>query len=192
MKSHKKIIGSLFIFVSLLSGIAQAEGKPHLGNDRQNSSLAFEFQAYRTGIIPGFTYERFFSNQDAWHVRLGFQVIRHEDFGEHDDERGNGFGGTVGYRRYWPNGLSVGGRVDLWSNELDWTDNIGEDDERSGETDILVLQPVVETTWRRYIAAKWFLQPSAAIGAEINIRTQGEDTGEGFIFLVALSIGRSF
>ena len=131
MKSHKISLCVLFVLLHSLCGFALAEGRPHLGPDRTNSSLVFEFQAYRTGIIPGFTYERFFSNKDAWHLRAGFQVIRHEDFGEHDDERGNGFGGSVGYRRYWSNGLSVGGRVDLWSNELDWTDNIGEADELS-------------------------------------------------------------
>ncbi len=158
---------------------------------RPYSSLAFEFQAYWTGIIPGFTYERFLTDRDAVHVRLGHQTIRHEDFGEHDDERGNGFGGTLGYRRYWPNGLSVGVRVDLWANQLDWTDNIGQANQRTGRTDVTVLQPVVEGAWRKFFAGRWFVQPSAALGAEINIQTDGEDTGQGFIYLLGVSVGRS-
>ncbi len=160
--------------------------------ERPYATFAFEFQAYPTGIIPGFTYERFISKQDAVHLRVGMQTIRHEDFGVHDDERGDGFGGTLGYRRYWPTGLSLGARVDLWANSLDWADNIGEPNEQRGHTDVLVLQPVVEVTWRRFFAKNWFVQPSAAAGAEINIRTEGEETGQGFIFLFALAVGRSF
>lgn len=156
-----------------------------------DSSVVFEFQAYPTGLIFGFTYERFFSSRDAWHARVGGQRIRHEDFGEHDDERGNGFGGSVGYRRYWPNGISLGARVDLWQNSLDWVDSPGAPDERRGETDVTVLQPTIEATWRYPLSTEWFIQPSVAMGAEINIRTRGEDTGEGFIVLGGVSIGRS-
>jgi len=160
--------------------------------ERPYGSLAFELQVYPTGIIPGFTYERFVSQNSAFHLRIGGQVIRHEDYGEHDDERGEGLGGSVGYRRYWPSGISLGTRVDLWANSLDWTDNIGEPNERRGHTDVLVLQPVVETTWRKFFSAKWFVQPSLAAGFEINVDTDGEDTGEGFIFLLALAVGKSF
>ena len=157
-----------------------------------DSSLSLEVQAYWTGVISGVTYERFFTDRDAWHVRIGYQRIRHEDFGEHDDERGDGYGGTLGYRRYWANGLSLGARVDVWQNTLDWTDSPGLDSERRGVTDVTVLQPTVEGTWRKAFSSDWFVQPSAAIGAEINVITDGEDTGEGFIVLLGISLGRNF
>lgn len=190
-----KILRSLvlLVVVSGFTPVAMAQSgffKPE--PERPYSTFAFEFQAYPTGLIPGFTYERFISKKDAFNIRIGRQIIRHEDFGVHEDERGDGFGGSLGYRRYWPTGLSLGVRVDLWQNDLDWADNIGEPDEVRGQTDVLVLQPVVEATWRRFFAKSWFLQPSVAAGAEINIRTEGEETGQGFIFLLALAIGRSF
>ena len=157
-----------------------------------DSSLVLELQVYPAGQIFGFTFERFFSARDAWHVRLGGQRVRHGDLGEFDDERGNGFGGSVGYRRYWSNGLSLGARVDLWQNSLDWIDAEGTPEERRGNTDVTVLQPTVEVAWRRLLSAEWFIQPSLALGAEINIRTRGEDTGQGFIPLLGLSVGRNF
>lgn len=183
----------LILVLCGLSGAAQAKDGPVFqGSTRPANSLVFEFQAYPTGIIPGFTYERFIGDRSALNFRVGIQVIRHGDEGVHEDERGNGFGGSVGYRYYWPIGLSVGARADLWFNSLDWRDNIGEDDEVSGQTDIIVLQPVIEATWRQYFSSNWFVQPSVAAGAEINIVTDGEETGQGFIILGALAIGRSF
>jgi len=185
----------LFLLVVVFDGstLAHAQSGSFLPEPkRPYSSLAFELQAYPTGIIPGFTYERFVSQNSALHFRVGGQVIRHEDYGEHDDERGEGLGGSLGYRRYWSHGISLGTRVDLWANSLDWTDNIGEPNERTGQTDVLVLQPVVEATLRKFFSPKWFVQPSVAAGFEINVHTDGEDTGEGFIFLGALAVGRSF
>lgn len=193
MNLHRYPIVVTFVVLCLLSGKTHAEGGPVFGGvERPRSSLVFEFQAYPTGIIPGFTYERFFSPRQSLNFRIGRQIIRHGDEGRQDDERGEGAGGSVGYRYYFPVGISVGARVDLWFNELDWRNNIGEPDEESGETDIIVLQPVVEASYRQYFSKNWFVQPSVAAGAEINIVTDGEETGEGFIILGALSIGRSF
>lgn len=183
----------LLLILSAFNGAAQAEVKPVFqGVERPRNSLVFEFQAYPTGIIPGFTYERFFRKRQSFNYRFGIQIIRHGDEGVQEDERGNGFGGSFGYRYYFPVGISLGARTDLWFNDLDWENNVGEEDETSGNTDIIVLQPVIEATYRQYFSSNWFVQPSAAIGAEINIFTDGESTGQGLIILGALSIGRSF
>jgi len=193
MKVFKYRIIVLFLILFGLSGTLQAQSGPVFqGVERPHSSLVFEFQAYPTGLIPGVTYERFFSPKDSFNYRLGIQIVRHGDEGVQDLERGNGFGGSFGYRRYLRSGISVGARTDLWFNDLDWVDNIGEPDEETGNTDIIVLQPVVEATIRRYFSSNWFVQPSVAAGFEINIFTDGEETGQGFIVLGALSIGRSF
>ena len=193
MKLHRYSLIGLCLLLISSGGAAYAEGGPVFGGvERPRSSLVFEFQAYPTGIIPGFTYERFFSPRQSLNFRIGRQIIRHGDEGRQDDERGEGGGGSVGYRYYLPFGVSVGARVDIWFNELDWRNNIGEEDEESGETDIIVLQPVVEATYRQYFTSNWFVQPSVAAGAEINVVTDGEETGEGFIILGAISIGRSF
>jgi len=158
--------------------------------------LGFELQVYRTGIIPGVRIERGFARRHAVHFRLGYQRIRHEDFGVHDDERGNGRGFSLGYSWFLKpggfKGWSFGVRSDLWFNTLDWIDNEGEPDEMSGTTDVVVLQPTVDAAYRWRISDNYFVMPSIAAGFEINVDTDGEDVGEGFILLVGIVAGYSF
>jgi len=157
--------------------------------------LGFEFQAYPTGIIPGFRYERAISNRRSLHFRLGYQEIRHQDFGVHDDERGNGVGFSIGqswHRDSNQLGWSFGVRSDLWRNTLDWTDNPGTPMETSGTTDVLVLQPTVDVTYRYPLGNTYFVSPSLAAGFEINIVTDGAAVGQGFILLAGVTIGKSW
>ncbi len=155
---------------------------------------AFEFQAYPTGLIPGFRIERGFADRHALHLRLGYNFIRHRDLGEHDDERGDGYGFTVGYKRFFQpgfSGWSVGLRNDLWFNTLDWED-IGADGEvlASGRSEIIVVQPTAEAAYTIPLGVgNWAFTPSLAFGFEINARTVGADVGQGSILLLGFKIG---
>ena len=163
---------------------------PALAND-----IGFELQVYPTGVIPGIRYETPVSERGAFNLRVGMQTIRHMDFGVHDDERGDGFGFSLGYKRYLRNGYegpAWGIRSDLWYNTLDWIDNEGEADEMSGTTDVLVLQPTIEVSWQYFATSTFFLSPSLAAGFEINIQTEGEEVGQGFIYLIGLTAGLRF
>ncbi len=165
------------------------------GADKSARDISFELQVYRTGIIPGVRFEYAFDDRQAVHLRLGIQEIRHEDFGVHEDERGDGAGFTLGYKRYLHpglTGLSFSFRTDVWFNSLDWRDNIDTPSEVSGRTNVTVLQPTVEVSWHRSFGKKYFFTPSAAAGFEINVDTDGEDVGEGFIFLIGALLGVRF
>ena len=95
MKLHRYSLIGLCLLLISSGGAAYAEGGPVFGGvERPRSSLVFEFQAYPTGIIPGFTYERFFSPRQSLNFRIGRQIIRHGDEGRQDDERGEGGGGN--------------------------------------------------------------------------------------------------
>ena len=156
--------------------------------------LVFEFQAYPTGLIPGLRFEKGFANKNALHLRAGYNWIRHGDAARHGDERGNGFGFTLGYKRYARpgfKGLFGGVRNDLWWNKINWKDGQGSN-ETSGTTDILVVQPTVEAGWLLSLGPKITVSPSLAFGYEINVKTDGEPTGEGAIFLVGLGAGLRF
>ena len=96
-----------FLFILLIFGCHQAFSQLEVG---------LELQAYPTGFIPGIHIEYGLTSQSALQGRLGYNIVRHRDLGEHDDERGGGFGGTLGYRYYFKperKGLVIGLRCDL-------------------------------------------------------------------------------
>ena len=157
--------------------------------------ISLEVQVYPTGVISGVRFEFALDDKQAVHLRLAVQDIDHEDEGEQDDEQGDGAGFTLGYKRYLRAGHvgpAISFKTDLWFNTLDWRDDIGTAMERSGTTDVTVLQPTIEVSWLYPLGKSFFITPTAAAGFEINIDTDGEDVGEGFIFLGGLIIGKRF
>lgn len=155
------------------------------------TDLSFEFQAYPTGLIPGIRLEWGFQERHALHLRVGYNWIRHRDLGVHADERGDGFGGTLGYRyflsqdfRAWFLGL----RADIWRNKVAW-----EDPNASGVSNIWVLQPTLEGGYLFLLGEnQWIFAPSLAFGAEINVVTEGAEVGQGLILLLGFSVGKRF
>ncbi len=149
-----------------------------------------ELQAYPAGVVAAFHHQHTFGNHEVGTVRVGWNLTERGDFGEHDDEDGGGPGFGVGWRHYQElggEGWYWGGRVDLWSMEINWRDKPN----RRGESEILVLQPTVEGGYRfRLGASPWMLDLGLAVGAEINVDTDGEDVGEGAILLLGASFLR--
>lgn len=159
------------------------------------TDLSFEFQAYPTGLIPGVRVEKNFSEKHAVHLRLGYQLINHRDLGVHESEKGNGFGFSLGYKRYFKaghEGLFLGGRSDVWLNTLDWMDNIGAANELKGTTMITVVQPTLEGGYAFLLGDQFIFAPSLGFGFEVNVRTEGEPTGQGAILLAGFLLGMRF
>ena len=164
----------------------------HNAGAQQGPDLGFEFQAYPTGLIPGLRLELPLAERYAASIRLGYNHIRHGNAGRHDDERGRGWGGTIGLKRYFAEGKKgwfATVRTDLWFNSIDWKDNIGLPEEVSGNTDIVVLQPTLEAGFCLRKTESWFLAPALAFGAEWNVKTSGSPTGEGLILLAGFTLG---
>ena len=152
-------------------------------------AAGFEVQGYPAGVIYGAHGQVAISTDEVLTVRAAVNGTDRRDFGEFGGEQGEGLGGGVGYRRYSGDlydGWMWGARVDLWDLEIDWRQDPG----LSGTTDILVLQPAVEAgyTWWLDELLTWRLTLSAAVGAEINIDTDGEDVGEGAIGLLGMTL----
>lgn len=160
------------------------------------TDLSFEFQAYPTGLVPSLRIDKLFQAQNAIHLRLGYNWIRHRDLGVHEDERGDGFGFTLGYRRYLNSNYEkffLGARSDLWFNKLTWQDNIGTNNELNGNSNIIVIQPTLESGYLFLLnEGRTFVAPSAAFGFEVNVKTTGEEVGQGAILLLGLSVGTRF
>jgi hypothetical protein len=157
------------------------------------TDISFEFQAYPTGLIPGLRVEKGFGDKNAVHLRLGANLFDHRDLGVQDEEKGNGFGFSIGYKRYLKNdhqGWSLGIKNDIWFNSVDWVDNIVGDISQTGTTKIVVVQPTVELGYLVEFGNNWVFTPAIAFGYEVNVKTEGAPTGEGPILLLGLSIGK--
>lgn len=155
-------------------------------------SLGFEFQAYPTGLIPGFRLELPVCQRHSATFRLGYNHIRHGDAGKHDDERGHGWGGTLGLKRYFSEGRKgwfAGVRTDVWFSRIHWTDHPGRPEEATGTTKIVVFQPTFEAGYCLRKTAAYFLAPALALGMEWNVKTIGSPTGEGPILLAGFTLG---
>jgi len=154
-----------------------------IGNIQSQSKLNFEFQAYPTGLIPGLRYEYAINEESKALFRVAYNWIRHRDLGVHDDERGDGFGFTVGYTKRVSK-FDISLKNDFWWNTIDWEDNIQDPHGAAGQTKITVVQPTLEAA---YVVSEKF-RPSIAFGYEWNAKTDGEETGQGAILLIGFLI----
>jgi hypothetical protein len=164
---------------------------PTVTGERAPIALGAEVQAYPAGVITAVHAQLPFSANDVVTLRLGYNATDRRDFGEHDDETGGGFGGGAGYRHYFGEeftGWLGGARVDLWNMDIDWK----EDDGSEGSTDILVLMPTIEGGYGWRLGKRWRLDVTVALGAEVNVDTDGEDVGEGAILLAGVNFVYEF
>ena len=156
--------------------------------------LGLELQAYPAGVITGLHVQRSLGERDVLTFRAAWNATDRQDFGEHDDESGGGFGGGVGYRRWLESdreGWMWGGRIDLWDLEVDWEDDAPS--ASKGTTDVLVLQPTIEGGYSFGLGeSAWRCDVVAAFGFEINVDSDGEDVGEGPIGLLGVTFVRGF
>lgn len=157
--------------------------------------IGVEVQAYPAGVIPGLHLQLPVGLDDGQFLtlRLAANITDRDDFGEQDDEEGSGFGGGVGWRSYLEPGRAgwlIGARVDLWSLDIDWTDDPGQPTEVSGTTELLVLQPTVEAGYGWNLGG-WRVELMAGLGFEINVDEDGRDVGQGPIGLVGVTLVRN-
>lgn len=167
----------------------------HIGAQEDQRAAYWDFgleaQQYPTGYLLGLRAERVFGGHHGLSIRLGYNGFDHQDFGVQESEIGGGFGGTVGYRYYFRSdytGFFLGARTDLWQNDVDWKNNIGEAEEMTGRSEIWVLQPTAIAGYLFLIKNKWIISPTLAFGAEINVKTTGAPAGEGAILLWGLNL----
>jgi hypothetical protein len=163
------------------------------GNKPMPWEAGIEFQAYPTGFIPGVLIARPFSMLTFGEIRIGYNFVRHRDLGVHEDERGGGPGFSLGVKRYFntSSGWFITIRSDLWFNKVDWRDGIGTTVNSQGTTDVVVLQPTAMIGHAFALGDHgWILRPTLAGGVEINIKTKGEEVGEGLIGLVGVQLSK--
>ena len=154
----------------------------------QKFQIGTEHQVYLTGYIPSVIVQYSANGTWTYQARFGYNLIRHRDLGEHEDERGSGWGGSLAALRQVKTKWKFGLRCDVWFNDIDWKDNIGTVGEISGNTKITVLQPTAVGYYCQSINENLEIWPSLAFGFEANVKTDGADVGQGLILLGGLSV----
>lgn len=186
----------LIAFTLLILSSLQAQDQENPAQ-LTNLQIGAEIQWYPAGWIIGPVMNYYLSPKHILNLRLGVNLIDRSDWsGLNDDEKGTGFGGSAGYRylfRPLKSSFFVGARVDLWSSNIKWMNDIGTPQETSGTTKTLVLQPTAEVGyWIRFRQTNWSMVLSGGIGQEINIKTDGKEVGQGGMWLLGISGYYSF
>ena len=153
-------------------------------------------QAYPAGFITGVRLGYGLRPSDAIAVYAAYNTTDRRDWGEQDNEEGGGPGFGIAWRHYWganQSGLHAGVRVDLWFLGIDWRDRRA-NLEAAGETDITVLQPTVQAGYTYLLGSqqRWQVAGTVALGREVNVRTDGEDVGQGAILLGGVGLAYRF
>lgn len=177
---------TLFVLIAALAAVAAPTADAQHG-------VFVTARAYPAGVVGAVglagSTGRFESG-----IWAGYNLTRRRDWGEHDDERGGGFGG--GLESAWfpgsrEGGWFMGARGAIWRMEIEWRDDPQTlpGPVRVGETHIVVVQPTLRAGYRLGFVERFRLDVEAALGAEINAHTDGEKVGQGVIFLVGMRLG---
>lgn len=175
--------------------------------EKRPIELSFEYQMYPAGMIPGLKVEvgvgQYFKHSMS--ARLCYHRVRRHGWGKHGDERGNGFGASIGYKYYIikpMKGLYTGARASVSKLTIDYRD-IGddeifgtEDDGNFGQSKVVVIQPTIEFGYKFLFPIGrgkiLFITPQIAAGFEYNAITDGEAVGKGATGLWGVDIGLRF
>ncbi len=179
----KKVL-TILVF-SILFGPVFSQDGVEVGY--RTTDIGGEFQWYPAGTITALHIAMNARIHHSVHLRFGYNKTNRKSWGEHENEKGGGWGGTIGYRYYFkpfPHKFFIGARSDIWKLKIDWKDGT-----QSGTSNTWTLVPTLEIGYTFFINDQAFLTPSVANGAEINIKTDGQNVGQGFITLLGVSAG---
>ncbi len=186
MKAKLYVLGLFFCLANL-----SVQGQDTNTNGAR-TDLGVSIQVYPAGIIPTINLEHYLNKKSSLLFRLGANFVDRQDFSDVNiNEEGEGFGGSVGFRKHYPSGKGkfiAGFNVDVWSLNIDWTDNIGPiGGQVSGSTYTLVVQPWLEGGYFLPIKnTKSQIGLTAGFGREINAITSGDEVEQGFIASISL------
>ncbi|MFT6827223.1 MAG: hypothetical protein ACJAZV_000504 [Roseivirga sp.] len=180
---HKTIF-IIALFFSTFSVSAQEFKKWQL-ND-----VGLEMQAYPAGMMFMAKANFNLSEKNQFTTKVGYNMARRQDFGEHDNEEGGGLGANLAFKHYFKenySGWNYSLRASLWMMTIDWSNNAPA---QSGTTSITVFQPTISGGYDFALNPKLKLGIFVAFGYEINVISSGQDVGQGGISLLGFSISQ--
>ena len=154
-----------------------------------------EVQWYPAGWLIGPVANYRITPKHILNTRIAINIAnRHNWSGLNDDERGVGYGGSIGYRYLFhpsKNSFFIGTRGDLFRSVIKWKNKPGTPQETSGSTTIIVYQPSAELGyWLNTAHDKLHIVFAGGAGKEINVKTTGREVGQGGMWLLSISMFR--
>lgn len=173
-----------------LNTIAQAQSDNKELNLKV-TNLGLSVQVYPAGIIPTVNLEQYLTKRSSLVYRLGANIVDRQDFStENDEEKGGGFGASIGYRIHYPlqNGEIIAGiNMDVWNLWIDWRDKLPFQNMTSGTTYTLVLQPWLETGYFFHLKnSNSKIGITTGFGREINTIVDGKQVAQDWIASVTV------
>ncbi len=174
----------IVFFASVTKILAQSDLKT---KEASETILGLSEQVYPAGLITTLNTEVFVRENSSLIFRVGGNFANRKDFSPYNDnEKGSGFGGSLGYRKYFhrqKGSFLAGINTDVWNMWIDWQNNPGTPDQTQGQTNTLVLQPWLEGGYLKKIKNSPFqIGMTAGLGREINVITNGKEVGQGWMF----------
>lgn len=164
-------------------------------SEQDQKIIGLGVQVYPAGLITTAHLLWQWNKLHAVLIRAGWNFADRKDFSPvNDKEQGNGPGGTIGYKRFFPRtkgAFFAGLHAEVWQLRIKWEDDLETPWPRAGITDITVFQPWMDIGYQRPISgtdSSWF--GSLGFGREVNVRTKGDPVAQGW--MGSLSIGILF
>lgn len=178
----KKIIPIFLTFIIISSANSQSIGY-------NTVDVGGEFQWYPSGTIIGLHLALNAIEHHSVHFRIGHNNADYKSWAKHDEEKGGGWGGGVGYRYYFkpfPYRFFIGIRNDVWRLKIDWKNT---NPQASGVSKTWAMLPAIELGHFFWINNQGFITPSVSAGYLVTLKTDGAETGNGFTTLLGISAG---
>jgi hypothetical protein len=151
------------------------------------TDIGAQFQWHPSGTITSLHVAFNSRMHHSMLLQLGYNKTDRQDKGEKDNETGSGFGAALGYRYYfrpYPHKFFIGAKADVWRMKIDWLEEA-----QPGQTKTWTVQPMLEIGYTLIINDQAFVTPFIANGVQVNVKTEGDKVGDGFITLIGLSAG---
>jgi len=186
---NKYFLSVFIILIFQIPAIHAQSGKNDF--DQKISNLGVSVQVYPAGIIPTVNLEQYFTKRSSLVYRLGANIVDRQDFSaENDEEKGGGFGASIGYRIHYPlrNGEIITGiNMDVWNLWVDWRDKLPFQNMTSGTTYTLVIQPWLEAGYFFHLKnSNSKIGITAGFGREINTIVDGKQVAQDWIASVTV------
>ena len=181
------------LFSLLLLAAMQATAQDSLTGVFRTIDIGAELFGNNEGFSPGIRVEAAFNREYSISLKGGYTSFRKGHTGRHEDEAGEGYGFTVGYRHYFGKGvlrgIFLGAKTDCWFNTVRWKDGIGTTAEVNGVSKTTVIQPSMELGYNFLLAKqRLVITPLIAFSVETNVATSGKPVDGGPLLLLGTTL----